>query len=115
MFHNTRADAVYRILRLHAIIIYGISLFVKVFTIFEGSERMKRTDRNERDRRQAVMAEKVRKTLFKRRLSQAWLIRELADRGVFTAANEMSEAINGTRHGDKIITVLEQSMDILGI
>ena len=76
---------------------------------------MKRTERNTRDRRQAEMANKIRRALFNRRLTQAWLVRQLADRGVITAANEMSEAINGTRHGDKIITVLTESMAILGI
>ena len=46
-------------------------------------------------------------------LSSTWLINELAKRGVKTEKTEVSCAFAGTRRGDKIDTIVDQTQLIL--
>lgn len=57
--------------------------------------------------------DKIRVALFENSLSQVWLINRLEERGVITDKTELSSALSGTRHGEKVDKIIATSADIL--
>ena len=72
-------------------------------------------ERSKENKRQEVMAKKVRDALYRQDRTRTWLINELAKAGIHTSATEMSEALRNVRHGQKVMQVLTASMVILEV
>ena len=57
--------------------------------------------------------ERVRVLLCKYCLTYAWLINQLEKHGVLVSASEMSDILNCRRRGQKAVTVIDKSIEIL--
>ncbi len=57
--------------------------------------------------------ERVRVLLSKYCLTYAWLINELEKQGVSVSTSELSDILSCRRRGEKAVTVIDHSIDIL--